>query len=252
MRGWLGARRRPAARCGARFRRRRRARADAPAVGELALPALARGVPALAEQVLRTLCWHLDPSSSGSRGPPAVAIAASATGLPRRVAAREGGWEEALALMQDLGDLAEPALGRAARPAQLAQWRGRSARPWLAHRPLVELIRASAAPPSSRAAARAARAPLVSDTAAARRAWRRLPDAPGELMGIRHSDRLERMLGSGGHADPPPGAAKLWRARLAEAGCSPTRARRADRRVPDPPGRARRRRSPAAARSAGP
>ena len=30
------------------------------AVGELELPALARGVPALAEQVLRTLCWHLD------------------------------------------------------------------------------------------------------------------------------------------------------------------------------------------------
>ncbi len=29
-------------------------------VGELELPGLARGVPALAEQVLRTLCWHLD------------------------------------------------------------------------------------------------------------------------------------------------------------------------------------------------
>ena len=29
-------------------------------VGELGLPALARGVPTLAEQVLRTLLWHLD------------------------------------------------------------------------------------------------------------------------------------------------------------------------------------------------
>ena len=30
------------------------------AIGELELPQLTRGVPALAEQVLRTLCWHLD------------------------------------------------------------------------------------------------------------------------------------------------------------------------------------------------
>ncbi|HEX7385607.1 MAG TPA: VWA domain-containing protein, partial [Burkholderiaceae bacterium] len=30
------------------------------AVGELGLPATCRGVPALAEQVLRTLLWHLD------------------------------------------------------------------------------------------------------------------------------------------------------------------------------------------------
>jgi hypothetical protein len=61
MRGWLAALQQG---CSCRIRRRLRRRAGhaaaAQAVGELGLPALCRGVPALAEQVLRTLLWHLD------------------------------------------------------------------------------------------------------------------------------------------------------------------------------------------------
>jgi uncharacterized protein with von Willebrand factor type A (vWA) domain len=45
----------------------------------------------------------------------------------------------------------------------------------------------------------------------------RLPDAPGELKGIRHSDRIERMLGSEALQIRHPVLHKLWRARLAES-----------------------------------
>ena len=45
----------------------------------------------------------------------------------------------------------------------------------------------------------------------------RLPDAPGELKGIRHSDRIERMLVSEALQIRHPVLHKLWRARLAES-----------------------------------
>ena len=114
------------------------------AVGELALPALARGVPALAEQVLRTLCWHLD--TIVERQPRLArdeAVAASAAAFRDEWQLEKSGWEEALALMQDLGDLAELRWDELRGRLNSREWReAQRLGALLAHlQPLVELIR---------------------------------------------------------------------------------------------------------------
>ena len=98
----------PAARRGAGLRRRagrdaaaRRHRRARPAANSR------RGVPALAEQVLRTMLWHLDRIIDlQPRLTRAQAIAASAQGFRDEWEVEKSGWEEALALLQGLGDLA--------------------------------------------------------------------------------------------------------------------------------------------------
>lgn len=217
------------------------------AVGELALPALARGVPALAEQVLRTLCWHLDTIVERQpRLARSEAIAASAAAFRDEWQLEKSGWEEALALMQDLGDLAELRWDELRGRLNSREWReAQRLGALLAHlQPLVELIRGLGRahhhperPPAPLAQ------PLVSDTALplAERETR-LPDAPGELMGIRHSDRLERMLGSEAMQIRHPVLHKLWRARLAESRLLTYQSEALlIERVPDPQGRARQR-----------
>jgi uncharacterized protein with von Willebrand factor type A (vWA) domain len=220
------------------------------AVGELELSSLTRGVPALAEQVLRTMCWHLDrivdrqPQLSRSE-----AIAACAEGFRAEWTLEKSGWEEALALMQDLGDLAH---------LRWDELRGRlTAREWreaqrlsalLAHlQPLAELIRSLGRshhhpqrPPAlvARPAADDTPLPLFERET-------RLPDAPGELMGIRHSDRLERMLGSEAMQLRHPVLHKLWRARLAESRLLTYQSEAVlIDHVPDPRGRSRQRSLP--------
>jgi len=217
------------------------------AIGELELPQLSRGVPALAEQVLRTLLWHLDRIVDlQPRLTRAQAIAASAQGFREEWAIEKSGWEEALALMQGLGDLAH---------LRWDELRGRlTAREWreaqrisalLAHlQPLAELIRSL-----GRAHHHPERPPALAVQAAAlhtplplRERETRLPDAPGELMGIRHSDRIERMLGSEAMQIRHPVLHKLWRARLAESRLLTYQSEAVlIEPVPDPEGRARQR-----------
>jgi hypothetical protein len=74
-------------------------------VGELQLPALARGVPTLAEQVLRTLLWHLD------RIPDLQPRLSRAQAVAQAVAEFRDAWridtaglEDELALLRDLAD----------------------------------------------------------------------------------------------------------------------------------------------------
>ena len=192
------------------------------AVGALGLHTLARGVPALAEQVLRTLLWHLDRIVDQQ---PALtreaAIARAAEGFRAEWQVESAGWEEQLALLRELGDLAtlrwDELHGRlTARGWAQAQ---RAAELMQHLQPLAALIErlgrrehASGAPPAAapQAAPSAATAPLVE-----RRT--RLPDAPGELHGIRHSAQLERQLGSEALLLRHPVLHKLWRARLAES-----------------------------------
>ncbi|MBX3606100.1 MAG: VWA domain-containing protein [Piscinibacter sp.] len=215
------------------------------AIGELDLPALCRGVPALARQVLRTLLWHLDRIVDHQ---PALdrraAIARAAADFHAEWQVEKAGWEEQLALLRDLGDLAA---------LRWDELRGRlAAREWreaqrlaalLEHlQPLAELIdtlgRSEHHPPRSRTPApqRAAAdtaLPLVERET-------RLPDAPGELRGIRHSDRIERMLGSEALQIRHPVLHKLWRARLAESRLLTYESEAVlIERVPDPGGRAR-------------
>lgn len=219
-------------------------------IGELELPALTRGVPALAGQVLRTMLWHLDRIVDlQPRLTREQAIAHSAEGFREEWTLEKSGWEEALALMQGLGDLAHLRWDELRGRLTSREWReAQRISALLAHlQPLAELIRSlgraqhhPAQPPSRSAqvAVNDAPLPLIERET-------RLPDAPGELMGIRHSDRLERMLGSEAMQIRHPVLHKLWRAKLAESRLLTYQSEAVViDHVPDPRGRASRRSAP--------
>lgn len=221
------------------------AQASAPlrgVVGELGLPALARGAPALAEQVLRTLLWHLDRLVDHQpRLTREQAIARVSEEFRAAWTIEKADWEQVLALLQSLGDLGEVKWDALQGHLRSRAWRvaQRAAERLGQLQPLVELIRrlgrgereaAAAAPVAS------VRAPTPAPTR-----WRetRLTDAPGEIEGIRHDDRIERMLGSEALAFSHPVLHRLWRARRAERRllCYQSQAVLLER-VADPAGRA--------------
>lgn len=220
------------------------------AVGELDLPTLARGVPALAQQVLRTMLWHLDRIADAQpRCSRDEAIARCAADFRAEWQVEKSGWEAALALMQDLGDLSALRWDDLRGRLNSREWReAQRLSAMLAHlQPLVELIRALGRahhhpdrPPAESPQAAALNTPLpLTDRET------RLPDAPGELMGIRHSDRIERMLGSEAMQMRHPVLHKLWRARLAESRLLTYQSEAVlIEPVPDPRGRARRQAAP--------
>jgi len=193
------------------------------AVGDLALPALARGVPSMAEQVLRTLLWHLDRIVDHQpRLARPQAIAEVAREFREAWELQSAGLEESLALLKELGDLAQ------------LRWDELSGQ--LRSRPLAIACRAAALlqqlPELSELIRRLGRsersvAPWLSPQAAAvdgpsppvplRAVETRLPGAPGEITGVRFSSRPERMLASEALMLHHPVLRKLWRARHAEA-----------------------------------
>jgi uncharacterized protein with von Willebrand factor type A (vWA) domain len=192
------------------------------AVGNLDLPALCAGTPALAQQVLRTLLWHLDRiADMQPRLTRRAAIAAAAQAFADEWLLQKSGWEEMLALMQGLGDLAQLSWDELRGVLTSREWReAQRISVMLAHlQPLAELIRALGRsqhqperPPAPNPQPRPRHERLPQ-----RERETRLPDAPGEVMGIRHSDRIERMLGSEAAQIRHPVLHKLWRARLAES-----------------------------------
>ncbi len=193
------------------------------AVGDLALPDLARGMPALAEQILRTLLWHLDrivdhqPALSRT-----ASIAHVATEFRAAWQQESAGLEPELALLQDLGH---------ADAMRWDQLRGHlRSRPWqtaqqsaerLAQLPaLVELIRKlgrAERSPLAEPAPREALPDLPAPPVPLRAVHTRLDDVPGEIIGIRWSSRIDSMLGSEAVMLRHPVLKKLWRARHAEA-----------------------------------
>lgn len=214
-------------------------------VGELELPVLARGVPALAQQVLRTMLWHLDRLVDAQpRLSRDAAIRQCAEDFRAEWIIEKSGWEEALALMQGLGDLAHLRWDELRGRLTSREWReAQRIGAMLAHlQPLAELIRAL-----GRAHHHPQRPPALSPQPAPQDAplplierETRLPDAPGELMGVRHSDRIERMLGSEAVQMRHPVLHKLWRARLAESRLLTYQSEAVlIEPVPDPRGRAR-------------
>jgi uncharacterized protein with von Willebrand factor type A (vWA) domain len=192
-------------------------------VGELRLPALAEGVPAVAEQIVRMLLWHLD--RIVDHQPRLTRDAA----IGRVVEAFREAWtldtvglEENLALLRGLGDLAhlrwDELNGRLASRSWDA---ARRAAEWLRQLPeLAELIRRlgraerTGTPPRS---AQSREHHASTPPAALRAIETRLPEAPGEITGVRFSSRIERMLASEAVKLRHPLLKKLWRARHAEA-----------------------------------
>jgi uncharacterized protein with von Willebrand factor type A (vWA) domain len=203
--------------------------ADAPAlramraqVAALELPALCRGAPALAQQVLRTMLWHLDRINDHLPALPRVdAIGLEARGFHDEWEIQKGGWEAVLALMHGLGELSRLNWDQLQGMLRSREWQdAQRISALLAHlQPLVELIRSlGRAQHHPQRPVTPSTAPLSrSETMPQRERETRLPDAPGELRGIRHSARLERMLGSEAMQIRHPVLHKLWRARLAES-----------------------------------
>ena len=190
---------------------------------DLGLAALCHGAPAMAEQLLRTLLWHLDRlidlQPALSRGQAIDQVTQEFAEAWRQ---EKGDWDQVLQLLQGLGDL--PNL-------QWDQLRGRlTSREWQEAQRISDKLKAlpelAALIRRLGRAERAARPQALPprplpDAAAPRLGLRvvetRLPDAPGELHGIRHTQRLSQMLGSEAALLLHPLGHKLWRARFAEA-----------------------------------
>jgi uncharacterized protein with von Willebrand factor type A (vWA) domain len=194
-------------------------------LGQLRLAAMSRAAPAIAEQVLRTLLWHLDRLID-------LQPALSRTEAIERMAADfradwqldSQGLEESLALLQGLGDLANLRWDALRGHLNSRPWRElQAAQAWLQQLPaLAELIRRlgrserSAAPdPAPPPAERPDDGKTPPQLLRAVETW--LPDAPGELTGVHYSARIERMLASEAVMLRHPVLQKLWRARHAEA-----------------------------------
>jgi uncharacterized protein with von Willebrand factor type A (vWA) domain len=195
------------------------------AVGALGLPALVQRAPGLAEHVLRTLLWHLDALIDRPTGQPRpLAIAQRVEAFRAEWAREKGDWEALLALLQTLGDASSlrwDELQGLLRQRERREWR-EVERLWALLRARPELAaliqrlgreqRAVAAPalPQRREAG-------ADRVRSGRKAVRTtLPGAPGELRGLTHGDRLERMLPSEAQQLRHPVLRKLWRARRAE------------------------------------
>lgn len=192
-------------------------------VGDLGLPAFCRATPPLAEQVLRSLWWHLDQLADRQPAQDRTdAIAQLASEFRDTWQAQTVGLADELQLLLGLGDFADLPWDRL---------RGQlRSRPWAAVREASETLRQLPAlaqlidrlgrrarddrppPAPAPAALPAAREPQPLLPVVTR-----LPDAPGEITGVRFTGRPERMLASESVMLTHPLLRKLWRARHAEA-----------------------------------
>ena len=189
---------------------------------ELDLASLCPGAPALAQQLMRTLLWHLDrlidlqPALTRAR-----AIAQVASEFQAAWVSEKGDWDAVRQLLHSLGDL--PELGWEGLRGLLRRREWREAQriaERLEHMPelvaLVDRLGRSQRAPRTEPLPPPLAGPAGGDIG---QVWvqTRLPDAPGELHGIRLSGRIESMLPSQAAMLRHPVLRKLWRARRAEA-----------------------------------
>jgi uncharacterized protein with von Willebrand factor type A (vWA) domain len=189
-------------------------------VAALALPQLGRNSAAVTEQVLRTMCWHLDSLIDRPADQPRTqAIAAMLQSFRSQWQHERADWEALLALLQGFGDTRQ--LGCEAVAGLLR------ARPWQEAARLAAVLQTR---PALRAlvnqlgrrddalrhapVASAPQGVVHSGLAPVRT---RLPGAPGELLGLTLGGHIERMTPAEAQLLRHPVARKLWRARWAEA-----------------------------------
>jgi uncharacterized protein with von Willebrand factor type A (vWA) domain len=188
-------------------------------VGVLDLPAFARATPALAEQVLRTMLWHLDRAVDlEPRLTRNAAIAQIAQEFEAAWQLELHGLEADLALLRDLSGGAHLPWGELRGRLRSRAWHeARRAAERLAALPelaalLQRLGRREFSPRADRAPAPQAAAQRVPLCAV----QTRLAGAPGEITGIRFDSRIEHMLPSEAILLRHPIGKRLWRARQAE------------------------------------
>jgi uncharacterized protein with von Willebrand factor type A (vWA) domain len=206
------------------------------ATESLDLPALCSGRPAIAEQLLQSLFWHLDSlidrPAAQSR---AEAIAAMAEQFAAAWTLERQDMEHALALMPDLG--------------RDRRWRWDTVRGQMQRREWQDLERIAAVlqrlpalepflrgvgrtDPTAGDLAKAQRLATASDAAPTQQGSNqdeREPQ-PAAVDGVRHSRELARMAGAEALGLRHPVLRRLWRARFAEA-----RLLTYDDRSPPPP-----------------
>lgn len=193
------------------------------ACGELGLPALCRGAPAMADQLLRTLLWHLDRLIDlQPRLTRTEAIAAVVLEFRAAWADEKGDWDTLLQLLQGLGELAHLRWDELRGLLRSREWQeAERVSQALARLPALQALIRGLGRAERSARPRALPPPPV-DTPVRRLLGHklvetRLPGLPGELRGIRHTDRLENQLGSEAAMLLHPVLHKLWRARRAES-----------------------------------
>jgi uncharacterized protein with von Willebrand factor type A (vWA) domain len=188
-------------------------------VGALNLPGFTRATPALAEQVLRTMLWHLDRALNlEPRLTRDDAIAHVAQEFEQSWQLELHGLQDDLALLRDLSGGAHLPWGELRGRLRSREWHeARRAADRLALLPeltalLQRLGRREFSPRADRAPAPQATAQRVP----LRAVPTRLPGAPGEITGIRFDSRIEHMLPSEAILLRHPVGKRLWRARQAE------------------------------------
>lgn len=191
-------------------------------VAELGLPQLCQKTPALAEQLLRTLWWHLERLCElQPRLGRAAAVQQVTAEFREAWRIETSGLDDELKLLMGLGDFAHLQWDQLRGHLRSRHWQQlRQAAEALARMPELDSLiqrlgrreRHPTAPPAS------PREPSTSHQPPSpmRPIPTRLQGAPGEITGIRWSDRIEHMLGSEAAMLGHPVLKKLWRARRAE------------------------------------
>lgn len=189
------------------------------AVGDLGLSALCCHAPAMADQVLRTLLWHLDRLIDlQPRLDRQAAITQVVSEFRDTWSVEKGDWDEVMALLRGLGDLA--LLRRDALRGKL------QSREWQEARRIAELLQRL--PALAELIERLGRreplpvSPTPAPEACGPQPACRVPrithlmDAPSEVRGVRRSGDLARLLASEAVQMHHPVLRRLWRARLVE------------------------------------
>ena len=188
-------------------------------VGALNLPAFTRATPALAEQVLRTMLWHLDRAVDlEPRLTREAAIAQVAREFEQSWQLELHGLEADLALLRDLARATHLPWAELRGRLRSREWHeARRAAERLATLPeLTALLQRLGRREFSAREDRAPEAPSSSHHVPLRAVQTRLAGAPGEITGIRFDSRIEHMLPSEAILLRHPTAKRLWRARQAE------------------------------------
>ena len=188
--------------------------------GELGLHGLAQGVQTLAEQVVRTMLWHLDRLVDlQPRLTREQALAQVSDEFRAAWQLQASGLEPDLVLLRQLADGAHLQWDALRGQLRSREWAAaRRAADRLQAMPeiaalLQRLGRSEARPTAPRPAPRR---PDNRQQAPLRAVTTRIPGAPGELTGIHFSASIERMLASEAVLLHHPLGRRLWRARHAE------------------------------------
>ncbi|MFP5467256.1 MAG: VWA domain-containing protein [Gammaproteobacteria bacterium] len=195
-----------------------------PVLSELGLPALVQGHPALVHQLMQSLLWHLDSliDRPGEQSR-AQALVASADSFRDNWMLQRQGWEDALALLQSLGDGARLHWDELQGRLNSREWsEARRIGGLLEQMPALTNFIDAVGRRQSRVHAPPAQQPQAHPDDAPQAHPRSCEDddrqpEPASVDGVRTSRVIERMTGAESLALTHPVLRRLWRARFAEA-----------------------------------